>query len=123
MNYLSLLVTFAISHSIDKCGKGRGSLTSVRVVQVKALEIRTPVRQYFFETTICQVRRCERFWNVRQTDSVQCAVKHMDDAVEDDLPFALALGAHEVVVLHHAMEMAAHPKSLDFLLNTCCRAA
>jgi uncharacterized zinc-type alcohol dehydrogenase-like protein len=31
---------------------------------------------------------------------------------------ALALGAHEVVVSRHAMEMAAHTKSLDFILNT-----
>lgn len=31
---------------------------------------------------------------------------------------ALALGAHEVVVSRHAEEMAAHAKSLDFVLNT-----
>ena len=31
---------------------------------------------------------------------------------------ALALGAHEVVVSRHAGEMAAHAKSLDFILNT-----
>lgn len=31
---------------------------------------------------------------------------------------AKALGAHEVVVSHHADEMAAHAKSFDFILNT-----
>src|SRR4051794_12471074 len=79
----------SIPHRVDKCGKGWGRLAPVRVVQVETLEIRTPVGQYFLEASVSQVGRGERFGNVGQSDSVQCAVEHVDDTVEDELAFPL----------------------------------
>jgi hypothetical protein len=56
---------------------------------MKTPEIRTPVGQNFIKTTITQVRRGERFGSLGQSNTVQCTVEHMDNAVEHELSFAL----------------------------------
>lgn len=54
----------SISHRVDKCGKGWGSLPPVRVVQVKALEVRAPFGQDFLEAAIGEIGRSERFGHI-----------------------------------------------------------